>query len=440
MKASQLWLEGALREIQNNPNSAAARMAKEIIARRRVDLNELQAGNIGARRDFLRQWVNDAQTSYRLMDNPVWNRTWWGRMIGQYQHWAYNATRMIMNETILPGYAALARGDPMLGARYLGRLMYWGAMAAGSEEVMKALKDWIFGREETAPSWGEFFNALHNNKNGFALKLAMDRLKDELISGSFLGMAGDYARWGFNYATNQGEVANTWNPNSPPAMSIVTSLFDLFNRFKVQGGKLSDKDIAQFVGNMSSGWREGKNMLFSANLALKQVTGTELPIPGFSEAKGYRERLFAQAKFRQFTNDPQGQEFRPHHGTSEPTPSTYYYNNIEDALYAGDIKRAKVLVGLMSKDPQAQHKNLRQALQESMTGKQPIPSGNASAAFLRWAQTTLPPEDLERIENAQNAFVKNAVEAGIFKPNAVRTHQVGAVKGRPSKRVLQLQL
>jgi hypothetical protein len=75
-----------------------------------------------------------------------------------------------------------------------------------------------------------------------------------------------------------------------------------------------------------------------------------------------------------------------------------------------------------------------------MTMKQPIPSGNAGAAFLRWAQSVLPPEDLERIQNAQNAFVKNAIAAGIFKPDATRTHQVGATRGRPSRKVMQLAL
>jgi hypothetical protein len=45
---------------------------------------------------------------------------------------------------------------------------------------MKALREWVFGRETTAPSWGEFFNALNQHNNGLAFKLAMGRAVDEL--------------------------------------------------------------------------------------------------------------------------------------------------------------------------------------------------------------------------------------------------------------------
>jgi hypothetical protein len=41
-----------------------------------------------------------------------------------------------------------------------------------------------------------------------------------------------------------------------------------------------------------------------------------------------------------------------------------------------------------------------------MTARQPVPGGNVGAAFYKWAQATLPDEDLQRIEDAQNNFVK----------------------------------
>jgi hypothetical protein len=247
-------------------------------------------------------------------------------------------------------------------------------------------------------------------------------------------MMGDYGRSMLNYATSRQEVAHVWNPNNPPSLSIATTLFGLFNKWKNQGYKLSDADISNFVGNMFSGWREMKNIGYSANIALKQTTGTELPIPGFSEAKGYRERAFAQAKFRQFTNDYP--DFRGAQGHGEPSPSSAYYSNIEDAIYAGDTKRAKALIGQMSKDPLTQKANLIRALQQSMNFKQPIPGGPAGQAFYKWAQAVLPASDLGRIEDAQNSFVKNAIAAGIFKSDAVSTHKVGAIRGKPSKKVL----
>ena len=435
MKASQLWLANNLREIQKNPTSVASRMAREIIERRGVDLAKLQAGDIPETRTFLRQWVNDVQTSYRLMDLPAWSKTPLGKLLFQYQPWAYNATRMLFKETINPGLEAFGRGDINLGARYVGRLVYFGAMAVGAEELMKSLREWVFGRESTAPSWSEFFNALHNHNNGLALKLAQGRLVDELVGGTFLGMAGDYSRSLLNYASSRNEVANVWNPNNPPSLSIASSLFDLFNKWKIQGYKLSDRDIANFTGNMFSGWREMKNIGYSANIGLKQVTGAELPIPGFTEAKGYRERAFAQAKFRQFTNDYP--DFRPPLGSSPPTPSSAYYSNIEDALYAGDVKRAKALVVEMAKNPATHHDNLLQALRASMQTKQPIPGGNTGAAFFKWAQYALPEDDLGRIQDAQNAFVKAAIDAGIFKANAVKTHMVGATPKKPSSKLLQ---
>lgn len=127
----------------------------------------------------------------------------------------------------------------------------------------------------------------------------------------------------------------------------------------------------------------------------------------------------------------------PEGGTSEPTPSSAYYSNIEDALYAGDIKRAKALVLEMAKNPLTQHDHLLAALQQSMTAKQPIPGGTAGSAFYKWAQAVLPPQELARIEDAQNEFVKSAIAAGIFKPGAIKTHMVGAPKkGAPSRKLL----
>ena len=427
MKASQLWLASNLRAIATNPDSPAARLAKELIARRGVDLARLQAGDIGETRSFLRQWVNETQTSYRLMDMPVWSKTVFGKLFFQYQPWAYNVTRMLFRETINPALAAFNRGDINLGARYFTRLMYFGAAAVGAEEMMKALREWMFGRETTAPTWPEFVNALYNHRGGLAWKLVAQRAVDELVGGTFLGMAGDYARSVLNYATGQQEVAHAWTPNSPPALSVVQSLWGLYNKWNLQGHKLSDKDVSDFLGQMFSGFREAKNIAYSASIGLKQLTGQQLPVPGLSEAMGYRERLFAQAKFRQFTNAyPDFRSAAP--AAFEPTHQTPYYSNIEDALYAGNVKRARDLVAQMRKDPGIKTEYLDRSLISSMSHRQPIPGGQAGAAFLKWAKDVLSPEDLQRIEVAQNNFLKNAVAAGIFRPGAIQTHQVGQVK------------
>jgi len=60
--------------------------------------------------------------------------------------------------------------------------------------------------------------------------------------------------------------------------------------------------------------------------------------------------------------------------------------------------------------------------------------------FFKQAQGVLPPEDLQRIENARNNFVRNAAAARIFKPEATRSHIVGAIKGKPSRKLMQLAL
>jgi hypothetical protein len=432
MKASQLWLASALREIDRNPGSIASRMAREIIERRGVDLGALQGGDMGETRRFLRQWVNDVQTSYRIMDLPVWSKTPMGKLYFMYQPWAYNATRMLFKETVNPALAAFGRGDIQLGARYAARLLYFGAAAAGAEETMKAMREWIFGRETTAPSWPQFFNALYTHRGGLAFKLIMQRATDELVGGTFLGMMGDYARGVLNYASGHQEVANFWNPNSPPALSIVQSVFGLFNKWNAQGHKLSDKDISNFLGQMFSGFREVKNVTYSAAIGLKQATGVQVPIPGLSEAMGHREQLFAEAKFRQFTNEYP--DFRGARMTATPSPASVYYSNLEDALYAGDIARARAIKREMQHDPTLKSEHLDAALISSMSHRQPIPGGNAGAAFLRWSRDVLPPEDLDRIRTIQEAFIKNAIRAGIFKDDATTTHALGYAR-KPSAKV-----
>jgi hypothetical protein len=184
---------------------------------------------------------------------------------------------------------------------------------------------------------------------------------------------------------------------------------------------------------MFSGGRELKTMAYSTAIGVKQLTGQQLPIPGLSEAMGYRERAFAQAKFRQFTNEYP--DFRPPSGTKgEATPRSPYYDNIEDALYAGNVAKAKALVAEMKKDPSFKDSNVQRALISSMSHRQPIPGGQDGAAFLKWAKEVLPPEDLARIINAQEAYVKAAIQAGVLKSDALRTHAVGFVK-KPNAQV-----
>jgi hypothetical protein len=63
----------------------------------------------------------------------------------------------------------------------------FAAAGAGAEEVIESLKNWIFGRESTTPSWPEFFSALNRHDNGLAWKLFAPRANDELVGGAFLG-------------------------------------------------------------------------------------------------------------------------------------------------------------------------------------------------------------------------------------------------------------
>jgi hypothetical protein len=300
--ASNLWLQNNLREIARNPNSAASRMAKEIIARRRADLGKLQAGDLEETGNFLRTWVNDAQVSYRLMDNPLWEKTPLGRLAMQYAHAGYNQTRMLMNETAIPAWKAFARGDGALGARYFGRLMYFAAAAAGSEEALQWIREKLFGRDSTVASWGQAFQAFYKHDGGKTLGIVGQRLIDELRQGSFLGMMGDYVRLIGNYQAGRNEVAQVWNPNNPPALSVIMPLIEFIGKVKDQGGRFSHKDIDKLLGAVSM-FRELKNVTYSGAIGVKQLTGMDLPIPGLHEAEGYREKGFAQAKLRQFFND-----------------------------------------------------------------------------------------------------------------------------------------
>ena len=436
-KASQLWLASAVREIQKSPNSVASRMAKEIFARRRVDLDKMLAGDIPETHRFLRQWVNDTQVSYRIMDNPVWSKTPFGKIILQYMPEAYNQTRMLFNETMIPAVKALSRGDSTLGGAYVGRLMFFAAASAGSEELLKEIRDKIFGRDPTAASWGQFAQALHDNNGGLALKVFMERMRDDLVGGVFLGVLGEYARGALNYVSGRNEVAHVWNPNNPPALSVVEQGFELFSRWKDQGGKLSDQDIARFLGNISSMEREVKNIAYSADIGLKQLTGMQIPLPGLSEAKGYRERSFAQAKLRQFFNEHPDMEKA--HGQFRSGPKTPYYANVEDALYAGNVDKAKQIIAEMKLRKLYDQNGLK----SSITLRQPIPSGVMGFVFSKWADKNLTEAEWNRIVDSQNAYVQNAYKAGIFGPKDIRTHAPGAApKGKKQLKqaITELQL
>jgi hypothetical protein len=428
-KASQLWLASAVREIQNNPNSAASRMAKEIFARRRVDLNKMIAGDIPETQRFLRQWVNDTQVSYRIMDNPVWSKTPFGKIILQYMPEAYNQTRMLFSETMIPAVKALGRGDSTLGGAYVGRLMWFAAASAGSEELLKEIRDRIFGRDPTAASWGQFMQALNDHNGGLALKVFMERMRDDLVGGVFLGVLGEYARSALNYVSGRNEVAHIWNPNNPPALSVAEQGIELFNRWRNQGGKLSDQDIARFLGNISSMEREVKNIAYSVNIGLKQTTGMELPIPGFSEAEGYRERSFAQAKLRQFYNANPELDSPP--GQFRSGPKTPYYANIEDALYAGNVTKAKQIIMEMKLNKLYDANGLKAA----MTLRQPLPSGSKGYVFSKWASRNLTDDEWARIASAQNGYARNAYLAGIFTEKDLHAHAPGAApKGKAALR------
>ncbi len=436
--ASNLWLQNNLREIARNPNSAASRMAKEIIARRGVDLGKLQAGDLDETGNFLRQWVNDAQISYRLMDNPIWEKTPLGKLTFQYVHAAYNQSRMLAKEVTVPAWQAFRRGDGVLGARYLGRLMYFAAAAAGGEEALKWIREKLFGRDSTVASWGQAFQALYNHDNGKFWGVIGQRLKDELIGGTFLGVMGDYARKTFNYAEGRNEVSNVWSPNNPPAASVVVPLIEFLNKIKDQGGKFSHKDIDKLLSSISM-FREDKNLLYSGAIGLKQATGIDLPIPGLHEAEGYREKGFAQAKWRQFAND--NPQFDKPYVAYRSSPEKPYYDDIADALFAGDSDRAKRIVAQM----QLEDKNFNpKGLHEAMVLRRPIPArADAAAVFGKWASQNLTENERGRIVTSQNSFIQNAVKAGIFGPKDITRQAIGAMptnKASLKKAVLEMQL
>jgi hypothetical protein len=223
LQAAKMWMDGAINDYRNDVAKPSGRLSvwtqdkAETIARRGMGLTiqdlvreaDNPNGPQTMTRSFLRKFVTDTQTSYDIMDMPSWSKTPVGKLAFQYQHWAYNASRMLLKETVLPGIDHFAQGSKaamegrgeeasnhfQMAGLQLGRTLLWAASGGVIANEAQNLLQQLFGRNTMQVGLGDFLARLDKYQDGAKVFSAIShRAVDDIVNGSFMGMIGDYAR------------------------------------------------------------------------------------------------------------------------------------------------------------------------------------------------------------------------------------------------------
>ncbi len=282
-------------------------------------------------------------------------------------------------------------------------------------------------------SFGDFIGRLDKYGNGAKAYSAIGhRIIDDLVTGSFLGMAGDWARLVMNETFHRAEMQHVWNPFDPsiglsPSQGLVGQMFNVVKKL-VQQGFLSPEDMNRAAAQMVSSFREAKNIGYA-------TPGLGPNLWGYSEAKGYQDRNFARSKIDEFFSANPGLDHRDLSGHSEARNSRMggFEKPIWDALVAGDGARAKSLFNNLVQGTGLKRAEALKDLRASMRFQAPIPLNQTDLKLFggKWGQANLSDGEMQRMHDSQTKFINTAHSAGLLKPGETKKMQLGySAKGK----------
>lgn len=409
-RISRMWIRDAMEQLRSDPSmlKARTRMIAQDIERRGLNPQIFAQASVDPKivDRFVAEDVNDIQTAYRPEDYPAWASTPMGSVLFQFGHWAYNSARTITRDSVLPIGEAFSKGDAMLGTRYLGRLMGVFMVSAGAEETWRWIDEHVFGRQPHVAVISEILQAMNKHDGGVALWMLSNRLTQDIIGSPVVGLYGDISQ--FMLGIGQGTVDTThfFDPRNPAGVAYLNGFINAINTYTRQGFKLSGQQITA-MGSQMAAIIKGYYDIVEPALGYFGVG-----VPGHNEAAGHREASWVRSRqdiFYKSTGYPDHREL----GKGTTSPHTVYLQNINEALLAGNTKRAIEVKNKYKQEQKLDDETLKSSLRSSVNTHRPIPGGAAGKAFMKWALRDLPPNEIERMRHIDRVFRSTAQKAGI---------------------------
>jgi hypothetical protein len=415
---AKTFLRDALRSMESAPDSRKSLQARAFLKRYGFDADKLATESMkGPETErFLRKSVREAQGGYRYDQVPLFTNGPLGRFLIQFARWGTQATRFQVNNILKPALVGedvpIRRADgkiEMRRVRTLLPLLRSPLVAAAAGATTYAMREALFGMDRPDASWEEVWKTLEDDERE-GMELALNRMTNDIVMGGTFGALTDYAAM-LRDVAQRGRYKN---PVEPPAASLVKETGVLAYKLARQG-TLSARDYREYVGRMLTAYRYGSAAAYRfANAAEAD----------WAEAKRFQadqDKRFVRAVGRRFGEQAGYDQPGASGGLPRVTENTPHFDEIEDALLAGEAGRVRRLVNAYVKrgKTETERGQLLLRVRQSLLGRQPIKPGGEygredQAAFRAWARQRLPADEQKRIREVQTRWFRTGRRAGIF--------------------------
>ena len=404
MLAARSRLNSFLDDVNNGQETKQVQAFREWVKRENLDIDALILED-GAGKEterFMRRAVNVPQGSYNIDMTPVFIDSAAGRFLLKYQKFGTQINRFFYNHFLKPFYESPNPKNFMRIAGFLGTAIVGGGAIIAIREV--------FGYGDPGPDDEEIVKAFENEDTARGWGLIFSRAWQNIMTAGSLGFFANYAQFAKDWQDQQ----RVKNPFSPPGLSSVDAVIDIFNRLRDQG-KLTARDLDEIAEGTLSFYRANKRIALAG---MDSIGVDAREVRRFAVQRDIREvreygRRYSEAMEIEFKQ-------RTAPGKVVRTPMTPTNKAIADALQQGDSVRARLLIrdakeGLTVKDKQKVMASIRAAVRN----RQPIqiggnaPSQQELQAFMRWSRQNLPAEKYQMIRQLDRQYKRAAARAGV---------------------------
>jgi hypothetical protein len=186
-----------------------------------------------------------------------------------------------------------------------------------------------------------------------------------------------------------------------------------------QGGRLSARQVLGYAsqlvpfGTTLKGYYDLGVTASQPGGKLPSLNVAGMPVPGQAEALGRREGSFVRSRLDVFYQMHPEFDKRSKGGNYAGNAHTPYLQDLNEELLSGNVQDARRIVRDMRVQLRMDPKTLATSLRESINAHRPVPTGNAGAAFARWAGRTLTPDEMHRMRTIERIYESTASRAGL---------------------------
>ena len=407
MLAARSWLNDSLIAVNQNPGSSKAKKFYNWISRENLNAEQLilENGSGPETAKFMRRAVNVPQGSYKIDMTPVFADTTAGRFFLKYQKFGTQVNRFFYRHFLKPIFTEKGNRAKNI-IRALG---FVGTAIIGGQAIL-AIRE-AFGYGDPGPDFDELEEALLENEDlARAWALILSRAWQNISAAGSMGNFANYAQFGMDWQ----DQLRPKNPLSPPGLSSIEAVADLFNRIRDQKS-FSVRDLDEIAENTLSFYRAYKRIGLTA---LEEMGSEAKAVKSFATRKEVREIRELSRRY----SDEMEMEYkrRTAPGSIIRTPMTPINRKVIDALYAGDGVLAREIIREAQKGlPRKEREKIIRSIQAAARNAQPIqiagvaPSREIRRDFDLWARKNLPKEKVQLINRVDRNYKRASRLAGL---------------------------